>query len=994
MLSARVLAVLGLLAGGVSSATAETPLAELFHQSWGIRQGAPGAVVSITQTSDGYLWLASPGGLYRFDGTQFERFLPGSGTLPRRIVKLAALPDGGLLIGSSNDGVSRLLGDEVVPLGLEARLPSSTLWDLDVDAEGRVWAATAMGVFLLDDRSWIPVGDDWDLHPGPARSIHVARDGGIWLGTDAGLFQVDSRRRKVLATHIRHTVTGIAQAPDGSIWIFDGARTMPVERLDASGIRRPDIPVGSRHLLFTSDAALWSPTPQGVARVIAADPLRIETFGRREGLSTDNVFAVFQDREGNIWIGTGAGLDFFRETALRGSVLPAGTHALRLARGSRGAIWVGSQNEPLVQLRGDSLVRLGVPPPVTSVVSDGEDGVWAWSGESLWRVDGRGRAQKMPSPSPGSLKSAWSMARDGAGRLWVSSVQAGLHVFHEGVWTRPSIPGLDPADTVRLTFSDESGRVWLSVDDRLLVVENGRVRSLTQADGLRTGRIGAIASGRSVTWVAGDAGLAAVDHDGARMIRGVGSETVGRITGVVEAADGDVWLNTDRGVVWLSEADVRLAFDLAEHTPALRVFDYLDGAIGGAALIPPQSAVQTSDRRLWFVGFESLVSLDPASMRRNEVPPPVHLQFLMSGGERYEPSAELTLPVGASDLQIRYAGLSLSMPERVRFRYRLEGVEAHWQEAGTRREAFYTNLAPGRYRFHVIAANNDGLWNEAGASMAIVVPAAFHQAAWFRGLAVIALAGAAWGMYRRRVHQITQQMHARIEERLTERERIARELHDTLLQGVQGLMLRFQAIATRLPPSDPAAQLMEEALSRADDVIVQGRDRVRGLRGSGRGTDDLAHALARVGEELKRDAHAGFHLSAVGEPRPLHPVVRDEAFWIGREALVNAFHHAQGEQVEVEVVYGSRDFRVRLRDNGRGLDPDVVSRGGRPEHWGLPGMRERAARIGAQLGLRSRPGAGTEVELRIPAAMAYIDPPHVRRRWWRTRASGDHGAGA
>jgi signal transduction histidine kinase len=388
---------------------------------------------------------------------------------------------------------------------------------------------------------------------------------------------------------------------------------------------------------------------------------------------------------------------------------------------------------------------------------------------------------------------------------------------------------------------------------------------------------------------------------------------------------------------------------------------------------------------LWFVGFDNLVSIDPAAIDTNAVPPPVHIQSIASGGTTYSTATGVRLPVGASNLQIKYTALSLSMPDRVRFRYRLDGVDAEWQEAGTRREAFYTNLGPGSYRFQVIAANNDGVWNDAGATLAFVIPAAYYQATWFRVLCTLAAAAAAWGMYRRHVRRLAVQMQGRIEERLTERERIARELHDTLLQGFQGLVLRFQAVATTIPSTDPSRTLMEDALARADDVLVEGRDRVRGLRGAASAVGDLAAALAQFGEQLARDASAEFSVVIEGEPRALHPVVRDEAYWIGREALVNAFHHAEARRVEVEIAFGSRDLRLRLRDDGRGLEPEVLKKGGRAEHWGLPGMRERASRIGGRLELWSRAGAGTEVELRVPSPTAY--PPAERRhrpsRWWR-----------
>jgi signal transduction histidine kinase len=247
----------------------------------------------------------------------------------------------------------------------------------------------------------------------------------------------------------------------------------------------------------------------------------------------------------------------------------------------------------------------------------------------------------------------------------------------------------------------------------------------------------------------------------------------------------------------------------------------------------------------------------------------------------------------------------------------------------------------------------------------------FYQTTWFRVAALAGLGLLLAGVYFLRLRQMARQLQSRFEERLDERERIARELHDTLLQSVQGLILRFQAVAERIPESEPARQMMEKALDRADQVIVEGRDRVKGLRTPGEAASDLPQALAQAGQEFAQDSGVEFSVVVEGNPKGLHPDVRDEAYWIGREALVNAFQHAQGRRIEIEIGYGRRELRLRFRDDGRGIDPSVLEAGGRPGHWGIPGMRERARKIGANLQAWSRPGAGTEVELRVPGSRAY-----------------------
>jgi signal transduction histidine kinase len=342
------------------------------------------------------------------------------------------------------------------------------------------------------------------------------------------------------------------------------------------------------------------------------------------------------------------------------------------------------------------------------------------------------------------------------------------------------------------------------------------------------------------------------------------------------------------------------------------------------------------------------------------------------------------LPARTKDLQIVYTALSLTIPERIRFRYRLEGQDQGWRDVGNRREAIYTNLGPGTYRFRVIACNNDGVWNETGAVLDFTIAPTFYQTWWFKTLCGIAGAGAIWLVYLLRVNQVALQFQMRLDDRLAERERIARELHDTLLQGVQGLMLHFDAAMKQLPPLGPARPLMEKALHVADQVLLEGRERVRGLRSAAMPLQELSILLARCGEELAEGSATTFKLAVVGSSRALDPIVLDEMYRIGREALLNAFRHSMASRIEIEITYDRAGLQLRIRDDGRGIDQETLE-SGMPGHWGLSGMRERAQKLGGQLGFWSRPGAGTEVDLTIPARLAYTRRLLPSRSYWLKR---------
>ncbi|HEX7070010.1 MAG TPA: triple tyrosine motif-containing protein [Rhodothermales bacterium] len=381
--------------------------------------------------------------------------------------------------------------------------------------------------------------------------------------------------------------------------------------------------------------------------------------------------------------------------------------------------------------------------------------------------------------------------------------------------------------------------------------------------------------------------------------------------------------------------------------------------------------VRGGDGRIWIATETGTIWLDPERIVRNELPPGVAIRSVTADGRLYRDPASLTLPAATSNIEIDYAALSFASPGQVGVRYMLEGFDRMWRDPGTRRQAFYTNLPPGQYRFHVIAANDDGVWNRAGAAINFDIPPTFVQSRWFFALCLALALLLLWSLHRLRLAHLASRIRIRLEARLGERERIARDLHDTLLQGIQGLIWRFQAAADHIPPEDPARQMLEESLDRADKLLGDSRDKVQDLRPVAGDFGELGQALATEGRYFSNLHPAKLKVSIQGARRDLHPIVREEGFLVSREALCNAFQHADADSIEVEVTYGDAALQVRVRDDGRGISDEVLDAGERPGHFGLAGMRERAKKLGAQLDVWSRPGAGTEVDLRIPAKVAY-----------------------
>jgi signal transduction histidine kinase len=372
---------------------------------------------------------------------------------------------------------------------------------------------------------------------------------------------------------------------------------------------------------------------------------------------------------------------------------------------------------------------------------------------------------------------------------------------------------------------------------------------------------------------------------------------------------------------------------------------------------------------------------DVARAAEPALPALTHVEDLSADGKPIELTGATRIPSGRQRIALGYTGLSLSVPERIKFRYRLDGFDRDWSEAVTDRRAEYTNLGPGPYQFRVMASNSDGLWNGDEASIRFEIEPRFWQTVWFRLSALMLCVMIGWSVYRLRVMQVARQLNVRFEERLAERTRIAQELHDTLLQGFMSASMQLHVAADGLPQDSPARTSLSRVLDLMSRVIEEGRNAVRGLRSSSSSSHDLEQALSRVSEELQIGDQIDYRVIVDGHPRALNPIIRDEVYRIGREALANAVRHSGAKAIEVELEYASTDLRMLVRDNGCGIDSRVL-RSGSEGHWGLSGMRERAERIGARFRVLSRDNAGTEIELTVPASVAFIRHSHGRRQAW------------
>jgi signal transduction histidine kinase/ligand-binding sensor domain-containing protein len=1028
--------IAGILVAYCACASALDPsldISQYAHTSWKIREGfVAGTIHQIAQTQDGYLWLATESGLVRFDGVRTVAWQPPAGKhLPSNDIRsIVAARDGTLWLGTAKGLVSwkdgklteypDLAGRDIYTVYQDRR---GVLW-----ASGIQWeiASSLARLCAINGRDVQCYGGDGKLGFG-VFSIYEDSRGNFWLAAANGLWRwkPGAPQHYDLPTalqagtsYFNFSRNAICEDEDGTLLIAAdrGFGKLINEKVEVDP-RPAGMPLrATATLLKDRDGDLWIGTLD--SGILHEHRGKTDAFKDSEGLSGNSVETFFQDREGSVWAATENGIDRFREYAVPTISVRQGLSSpfvVCVLAGRDGSVWMGTSDGldrwkdgqiTVYRRPGKEIARQNnglsnavvreIPLQdnyIDSLYQDPQDRIWV----STHKGPGYFQNERFIPLKDVPITAAIPITGDNAGNIWTASSSCGLCRVRDGKvverlpWASLGLPNSNSNSIVPDTTR---GGLWLaSWSSGVSYFKDGLVRAhWGPTQGLGSGRVTDLKlDADGAVWAATEGGLSRIKDGRVVTLTSHNGLPCDAVHDFAEDNTHTFWLYTACGLVRILHAELDTWSSNPGRTVQAAVFDMSDGIRSHAGdYYPSPRVAKTSDGRLWFLPLDGVSIVDPRRLPLiDKLAPPVHIEQITADGKTHDVSNGLQLPARVRDLTIDYTALSLVVPEKVRFRVKLEGQDKNWRELVNVRHVEYTNLPPKHYRFRVLACNNSGVWNEKGDTLEFVIPPAWYQTNWFRAACVALFLAIIWGFHELRVRHLAHQFNMRLEERVAERTRIARDLHDTLLQSFQALLIRFQAGINMLAqrPAD-ARSVLDDAVDRASQAIAEGRDAIGGLRMSTVEKNDLAVAIKTIAEELARaqdnQAAIPFQMLVEGTSRELHPILRDEVCRLVTEALRNCFRHAAAENVEVEIRYDEKYFRVRVRDDGKGIPSDVLRADGREGHYGLHGMRERAKLVGGKLTIWTEMNSGTEIELLIPGARAYFKSPrpfwHFRKR--------------
>jgi ligand-binding sensor domain-containing protein/signal transduction histidine kinase len=950
----RVAVALLLLAGTRTPALdPNRGLNQFGHQVWLTENGLPqNTVQAIIQTRDGYLWIGTQEGLARFDGLSFTVFdKKTTPALKSNDIRSLQEDRQDRLWISTSYGLVCLHNGQFTSFTESEGLPDNSVGPVVEDTNGNVWIGTAGGLTRFENGNFKTFTTDQGLARNVIQVLYARANGSIVVGTSAGLqiFNGDQfTPLNVPATNI----TSVAETSNGVLWLgtLDGLYQVDREGRTLT-IALPNSRVSA--LRIDRDGALWIATAGGVARLRGE---QLETFSTSDGLSSNLVISLFEDREGSMWIGTEAGgLNLLKSkkfnTFTTKDGLPSDLVKV-IYQDPQGGIWIGSNGGGLTLFKNGKFTtwttRDGLSSDVVlSLAGDAQGVIWIGTPDGLNRFQ-NGRFQTFTFADGLSNDLVRSVLVDRNGVLWVGT-RDGLNSFRDNEFTTYTTKDGLANNFIGALLEDSKGNLWVGTLGGLSKIKDGKIQTFTTKDGLSSNTVISLyEDAAGDLWIGTNGG-------GLNRLRGdkfvsftVAADVIYRI---LEDKQQNLWCSSNKGIFRVNKSDI---VNPVFYGPA-------DGMLtrecsGGGH----PAGWKTSDGRMWFATIKGLAVIDPENIPVNTSPPPIAIEQIFIDNQSVPLSQNLKISPDASRLDFYFTALSFIAPENVRFKYKLEGFDDNWIDGGARRVASYTNLRPGNYTFRVIAANNDGVWNESGAAVEFYLQPHFYQTYWFYLICLLLLALTAWLLYRMRVKRMASQFQAV----LAERSRIAREIHDNLAQDILGISVQLELVARLMPA---AAETAKGHLDRARILVrnsmTEARRYVWDLRSQELQKKDLPAALRDTTKRLTGESNIEAVVEVAGLLRPLPPDVETNLLRIGQEAINNAVKHAQPNRIDVALNFDTRNVRLSIRDDGRGFDPGEQIADG---HFGLIGMRERAAQVGGVLSIQSAKERGTEIVVEAP----------------------------
>jgi len=990
------------LAVGVQISAQDQTISQMVHMSWSGRDGAPQAINIFAQTPDGMLWMGALGGLYRFDGLTFQNFRPepNSPPLPMKMVRyLYVSQDGDLWVFGFQGPPARIHQERVTVYDQVENGSINVLGNAEQDSHGTMWA-------ILNGRRLVTLGQDgvWHLRNGPKNSVgHISQffiDSADtqWAIEDNLLYRRSAGQSNFQSTDIH--VNGpakIAESADHKLWIMgqgpnvrtgpDRALSLQLADLDGHRLYTSSAPEEVFDILPEPDGSLWiSDSDRGLRHVEAREinkSLKHEVsapdlYGVKDGLTSGAKPVMFRDSDGNIWVGGTAGIDRFHHASLVAAIpgSPAGWWSTCVTADD--AVWaVNQQGKNFVLVNHRTLEIEGLRR-VSTIYCGKYGDVWAMDASGLADIRGD-RIHRLPL-LPGYRGYTDHYVFEGVLELSSQALLVSVGgATGSSLWTYKNsrwelfLPQYKFPEVTAM-YRQSDGRLLLGHryyehgKDEITIIRNGIPKLIaTGSPGL--GTVAGFYESTLGLFAYGENGIAFDRGDRFQVLSFTQPDYARTLTGLIQSRNGDFWLNGYRGIVHIPRSELLAALTDQDH--AILAENLQEGNFTGPDSFGAfmESAQIDSTGRLWFSTLNGVLRVDASSMDQPSRQPQLSIRTISADGLPLD--AKESFPPSIQTLDIKYFGVQLTNAKKVVYRYRLVGSDTAWQYVGNRTDAIYTHLRPGTYRFEVMASNGNDVWTPPVSSATFRILPHYYERPWVEVLFVLAGVLLIWAGISLRIKYVSNSIRIREEGRADERIRIARDLHDTLLQGVQGLLLSFHVAAEKVPADHVSKKALERALTTADRIIEEGRNRVNRLRTENLNDAELKSLIEGVAANFNAARAIDFEVERKGRSNVLRNHVVDEVFCIAREALTNAFRHSGASRIVIELDYQEREFRMSCRDNGQGFDAEAFCATQGNGHWGLRGMEERARSIGAKLSLKSTTDEGTAVHITVPARLAY-----------------------